>query len=352
MIGNPLVYAVTASVLKGEVSFHKVKLEVTASLVPASDDRSVNKVNQVVLTFSSVASSGETIQIDISSALRAAADTYVYTSTPPSAYPYIEFSLKAWDEYMQNGMEAQKTGIVTNSGGKAIMGAFSDLERMLSGGNKLAQYFSRKPTDGDNEVVVEGEDVVVPAMWTAGMSIGSLTSGPASSVYQVEKVDSENGFMLKTYGSRTFLVISADFAKKRYAGDRYSFRFINSLGVMESFRVLSRGIQQMAMESNKSVIAMPETFSQFSRGIYKKENDAEKLKLSSGPLDKFWLSWFLHEFLMSSHSWIEIDGHWIPCHIVGDDTITGYDRTKADAYSVDFSVELDIKGSPMSALAI
>lgn len=356
MIGNPIVYAVTAATLKGEVSFHKVKLEVTASMVPSADDRVYNKENKVVLTFSSVVNSGETVQIDISSALRSAADTYVYSSVPPSAYPYITFSLKAWDEYMQNGQEAQKTAVITNAGGTAIFGSFTDLERMLSGGNKLAKSFSRKPSGCDLEVVVEGETVVVPEILNSGVSIGSLAVGPSSHVYpvtfDVSKVQTDIGISMQTLGNRDFLVLSKEEGKKRYGGDRYCFRFINSLGVMESFAVQSLATQQMVMDSEKSVISMPETFSNFSRGIYEKKNDIEKWKLSSGPLHRTWLSWFLHEFLMATHAWIKVDGNWIPCHIVGDDTVTGIDRTKSDAYCVDFTVELDIKGSPIGALVI
>lgn len=352
LIENPIIYQVTAATLKGEVSFHKVKLEVTAGLLPAADDYETNSENQVVLTFSSLANSGETLQIDISSALRAAADNYQYSPIPPSAYPRIVFSLKAWDEYMQNGMKAQKTGVISNVGGTAIMGAFSDLERMLSGGNKSAQIFSRKPiADLSNgigyEMIEEGEKIVVPQDWEEGKVIGNITSGPSSKVYMASIEDSDilnTVFTIKRYGGRPFLVFKKGYvwAKKK----PYHFRFVNSLGVLESITVSCLATQQMQLTSDKHVVSMPETFSRFSRGIYEKSNDYEKWKFSTGPLGKAWVSWYLHEFLTTKHAWILISGNWIPCHIVADDTVLGRDETKTDAISIDFSVELDINGSP------
>lgn len=85
LIGSPIVYSVVADTLKGEVSFHNVKIEVTAGIMPAADDRDVNKEYSVKIPFSTPANSGETVEIDISSALRAAADNYIYTFVPPSA---------------------------------------------------------------------------------------------------------------------------------------------------------------------------------------------------------------------------------------------------------------------------
>ena len=350
LIGSPLVYRVTAAVLTGELSFHKVKIEVTAGLGLASDDFDNNKENTVTLTFSSPVNSGETIYVDISSALRAAADNYVYSVNPPSSYPYIVFSLKAWDEYMQNGQETQKTTAITNSGGKAILGAFSDLERMQSGGNKLVQQLSRKPTaamDAYREMVYVGEDVVVPIPFSTGMSIGDISSGPTSKVVSVPAYSSENNGYWSTEG-RDFVILPDSFKPK----DRYSFRFINSLGVMESYAVNSLVSQQMNLKADKYDISIQETFGKFSRGTYRKQSDYEKLKLSSSPLDKYWLSWFLHEFLMAEVAWIDIDGIWIPCHFVAEDTVTGIDRTKSDMISVEFTVELDINGSPNGSMAI
>lgn len=354
LIGNPIVYSVTAASISGEVSFHKVKLEVTASLLLATDDQPVNKEQKIVLTFSSPVSSGETVNIDISSALRAAADNYVFHFTPPSAYPHIKYSLKAWDEYMQNGLEAQKTGVVTNDGGTAIFGAFSDLERLYATNSKQVYHFSRKPGGADGsqcEVAVEGDTLVIPEDYDENKNVGNITAGPSVKLYVASLADDEKAEgAIKQYGFDAYFVISKDVAKRM--GGAYQFRIINSLGVMETYSVFGRATHQANISSEKYTIALSELFSSFSRGIYEKKNDYEKLKLSSGVLNSYWAAWFVHEFLMAKMAWIKIDDKWIPCHIVPEDTVTMVDYTKSDAITIDFTVEMDINGSTRQFMSI
>lgn len=357
LIGSPLVYQVTADTLTGTVSFHKVKIEVIAGMVVAADDE-LNKENSVDLIFSSPVNSGETIKVDISSALRAAADNYVYSSVPPSVYPHIKFSLKAWDEYMQNGEYHEKAGVVSNDGGNAIMGKFSDLERLLANGNKTALSFSRKPTDLNSaECVSEDETVVIPESFSAAKSIGDITTGPSSKVYSVKSASGSvtvvgDDFDLKVFAGRSFLVDKRASAKREH----YQFRFVNSLGVLESASVLSLASQQMNLSSDRYDIAIQETFSSFSRGVYEKKNDYEKWKMCTGPIDKYWASWFLHEFLMASYVWVKEQNAekeiWLPCHIVPEDTVQGVNRQDNSVINIEFTVELDINGSPLSEMCL
>lgn len=343
-MGSPLVYSVTAASITGDISFHKIKIEVTAGLALSSDDMVENQENKIVLTFSTPVNSGQTVQVDISSALQAAADNYVYSVNPPSVYPHVVFSLKAWDEYMQNGQEAQKTAEVTNGGGSVILGKVSDMSRMFANGNLLAQNFSKKPLNDNPEVVCDGDTVVVPLNWEKAYNIGNLISGPTSQLYTVSMTDAEKKTgCLKQYGGHPYYLLSSSASKN--VKNRYQFRFINSLGVMESFTVFCNGTQQMKMSSEKHDIAIQESFSKFSRGIYEKKNDMEVLKLSSGPMTAAWVSWFLHEFLMTQVAWIFINEHWVPCNITADDTITALDMTKNDYTSIDFSVEMNFYGS-------
>ena len=109
---------------------------------------------------------------------------------------------------------------------------------------------------------------------------------------------------------------------------------------------------EMNVSSESYIRAVQETFGSFSRGLVTKKNDYETWKLSSGPLDAAWDSWFLHEFLMAKFVWVKIDGNWIGCHIVPDETVDGIDRTSGNFMQVEFSVQLDINGSPLAALAI
>lgn len=334
LIGSPLVYNVTASVVTGEVTFHRVKLEITAGLQGGD--------NSVILD-SSPCNSGEIVKFDISSALLSVADGYDYTSTPPDNYPYIQFSLRAWDEYMQNGTLYETVGLVTNDGGRALMGGYSDLDRLLAadskGGNKSTKVFTRKPTTLP-EVVCAGETYIRPAELVA--TIGNITAGPQSVAYDIA-IDSDNPEGLRTVGGAQIYVIPMQ-------ADRYQFRFINSLGVMESIGVTSLRETSIAITKNNYTLTKQELFSEFSRYMIVKSNDAETWKLSSGPVDLMWQQWFIHEFLMTKHAWIKIGTLWIPCIIDPDETVTGVNRHDKSMLQVQFGVKLDINGSPFLSI--
>lgn len=330
LIGSPIVYTVQASVVTGTVSFHRVKLEITAGLQDGE---------KVAIVDSSPVDSGENVQFDISSVLRSVAQGYEYTSTPPDNYPYIEFSLRAWDEYMQNGELHEDIGIVTNDGGRALMGGYSDLDRLIAadddGGNKTTSVFTRKPTSMP-EVVCDGEIYIRPANLEA--TIGNITAGPQSVAHDIA-IDSDNPEGLRTVGGTQIYVVPKQ-------NDRYQFRFINQFGVMESIGVTSLRETSMAVTKNDYTITRQELFSQFSRYFITKQNDAETWKLSSGPLDLMWQQWFLHEFLMTTNAWIKIGSLWISCVINPDDTVSAVNRHDHSLLEVQFGVKLDINGSP------
>jgi hypothetical protein len=99
--------------------------------------------------------------------------------------------------------------------------------------------------------------------------------------------------------------------------------------------------------TDKYTIAKQETLTSFSRGLAIKQNDYETWTFSSGPLDEAWASWYIHEFLMASWVWIMVNGVWIPCHVLPEETTLLEDRTKAQPYEVQFKLQLDINGSPI-----
>lgn len=341
LCGSPITYKVTADTISGPCAFHRVNLAVHAALYGGQ---------YMDLILSSPAESGETLTFDISSALRAVADSYEYTVDPPASYPYIVYDLFAHDEWMQNGeahdVPADFNQWSTNSKGhKAIFGAYSDLERLLSSGtgatkSKLAQHFSRKPFSSP-EVVAVGETMVLPLSFSAPVSEAGITTGPTSSVFSITKEG------LQVLNGREVYALPTS---KRT--DRYEFRFVNGLGCLESVSVCSLRTTEMNMSSESFIRSIQETFGQFSRGMVRKSNDYETWKLSSGPLDIPWQSWFMHEFLMTKQAWVKVSGHWLPCHILADETVAGLNRQENGICEVQFSVQLDINGSPLASLAI
>lgn len=323
-IGSPITYQVTAASLTGVVSFHRVVIEIKAAL-SVDTDWTITKVSTPV-------NEGEIVELDISSALISVADRYQYEPTPPVSYPIVRYSLSAYDEYMQNGVVHQ-TAAITNTGGNALFGGKSDLERLLSNGNSTAQHFSRKPVN-EVEIVAVGEAVVIPQSFSAAVSLGNVTTGPSSAVFPITQEGAQ------AYGGRNF------FALEKSQTERYEFRFVNSSGCLESVSVVSLRSTDVNITSESYIRSTHETFGQFSRGLITKQNDYETWKMSSGPISRRMQAWFLHEFLMTSTAWIRLGDNFIPCHIVSEDTVTGVNRVDGSICEVQFSVQFDINGSP------
>ena len=335
LIGSPIVYQVTAGSPVGDVTFQRVKLYVSAGL---STDGVMRRY-----PLSQPAQKGETVRIDISSALQAVADKYEYTAEPPTYYPYILFSLEACDEYMQNGQNSGDVGIVTNPGGRALMGSFSDLERLRAQqAGRNTTKFSRKPNgQASVEIVTVGETYLRAEPMSVG--IATIENGPRMGQFTI----AGEGLQTLSVGSESINVYAVPDSP-----DRYWLRFVNGLGVVESVSVGSLVSEEVNYKVSEYVVARQELFNQVSRGAVVKQNDQERLKLSSGPIDRLWQQWYLHELLPTPQAWIWIDGLWIPCHIVPEETVSGISRADGKLLEVQFTVRLDISGSPFAALAI
>lgn len=335
LIGSPIIYQVKAGSPVGDVTFQRVKLYVSAAL---STDGVVRRY-----PLSQPVQKGETVRIDISSALQAAADRYEYSAEPPTYYPYVEFTLEACDEYMQNGQNSGDVGIVTNPGGRALMGSFSDLERLRAQqAGRNTTKFSRKPNgQASVEIVTVGETYLRAEPMSVG--IATIQNGPRMSQFAI----AGEGLHTLSVGSESVKVYAVPDSP-----DRYWLRFVNGLGVVESVSVASLVSEEVNYKVSEYVVARQELFNQVSRGAVVKQNDQERLKLSSGPVDRLWQQWYLHELLPTTAAWIWIDGLWIPCHIVPEETVSGISRADGKLLEVQFTVRLDISGSPFAALAI
>lgn len=343
LCGNPIVYTVQAGAYTNP-TFHRVKMKVHAGM-QGEDYQSIQ------MSVPVVSENHEEIPIDVSSALRAVADNYEFTPTPPTYYPYISYFLEAWDEYMINGEVYESAHDFypdVPSGASApvnpfrsLMGKYSDMERILAGESKQTQKFSRKPSTSP-EIVMVGETYVRPAEMQAHS--GNITHGPQSVVYDI----SNEG--LQTIGGATVYALPAG------QKDRYQFRFINSLGVMESLSVHSLRETDVNIDSDQHMRSTTETFNKFSRGVVIKQNDYETWQMSSGPVDAAWQSWYIHEFLMARYVWINLrttsSPLWVACHILPEEKVAGLNRRDMSGMEVLFSVKLDIEGSPLSDIAV
>ena len=160
---------------------------------------------------------------------------------------------------------------------------------------------------------------------------GSTSSAPAVTAVSVP-VGSANGSNI--YGIP-------------YPPHGHEIRFINSLGVHENIFVAGLPTRAVNITTDQYTIARQETLTKFSRAIAVKYGDRETWTFSSGPLDEAWVSWYIHEFLMVSWVWIDINDMWIPCHVLPEEQVTLVQHDKTDMLEVMLALKLDINGSPL-----
>lgn len=332
LAGNPITFRIQPNVLPNSPSFHRVIIEVKCGM-------SGGNFETIKLT-APVAIEGNDVEIDISSAIRVPLDAYEYSSDA-TTYPLCKWQLRVYDEYMDSD------GVVHTQQGElyfpskdnyycCISGAFSDYERLTSNGSKDVVKMSRKPTSSP-QITCVGETFAYTPAYATPQSLASsgILERPVSKIAIIEAEGEQ------TIDGHVLFVLPA--TERQY---RQTFRFINSFGVLESVNVPRVYSKNFAAETTPYVVSKQETFGSFSRSAIKKINNKESWSFATDPLDEEWQQWYLHEFLMSEHVWIEIKGRWIPCTVSFDDDITFCDTTKSDAHVVSFTVQLDINGSP------
>lgn len=332
LAGNPITFRIQPNALSNTPSFHRVIIEVKCGM-------SGGNFETIKLT-APVAIEGNDVELDVSSAIRVPLDAYEYSSDAVT-YPLCKWQIRVYDEYMDSG------GAVHTHQGElyfpdkdnyycCIAGAFSDYERLTSNGSKDVVKLSRKPTSSPQLTCVGETFAYTPAYATPQSLTSSGTlERPASKIATIEYEGRQ------TIDDNSLFVLPA--TERRY---RQTFRFINSFGVLESVNVPRVYSKKFSAEFTPYVVSKQETFNSFSRSTVKKINNKESWSFATDPLDEEWQQWYLHEFLMSEHVWVEINGRWIPCTVTFDDDITFSDTTKSDARVVSFTAQLDINGSP------
>ena len=343
--GNPITFSVEPMVVSkrdtsGNViypSFHRIVFEVKCGM----NDNNIGSY-EIIKMSSPVEKEqdGTTVQIDVSSALRTFRDSYEYTPNAVT-YPFVSFNIKAYDEYMLDG--ELKTGMESvyypseDTYLRTIFGAFSDFERMEAGVSKDVISLSKKPTFTPQLVAV-GETFAYTLPYSSAQNLANSDKleAPSSLITDITQAGYQS-----VGGQQLYATPASD------ADTRCVFRFINSFGVLESISVPKSYSQKLSVTTNNYVMARQETFNTFSRAAVKKKNNKESWLFVSDPLDENWLRWYLHEFLMSEHVWIGIENHWIPCTVTTEDETTIVDHTNTNMYSVSFTAQLDINGSPI-----
>ncbi len=338
--GNPITLEIQPAVITSTdddgntvyPSFHRIIAEVVCGMTDG--DYETIKLSAPVETESNTTR----VNIDIASALRTFRDSYEYTPQPVR-FPVVKFRVVVYDEYMING-EVQQSAKNYFPGESetysTLFGAFTDIERLNATGGTLGlTKLTRKPASMP-QIVAVGETLAYTPAYTTEQKLESSQNLEAP-LPKVETVAKEG---LQTLGSQSVYALPAS-----QAANRQLFRFINSLGVLESISVPKAYEKSFAATGNTYAVSRQETFSSFSRRTIVKRNNHETWSFTTDVLNEDWLYWYAHEFLMSEHIWLLVGSNWIPCTVAVDDDMKLYDRTSDSPFTISFSAQLDLNGS-------
>ena len=329
--GNPITFSVLPLKIEGSTpAFHRMVFEVKCGI--SGGNYETIRLTEPVLT-----EDGAEVMVDISSALRSFRDSYQY-SPEPGVMPVVKFNVSAYDEYMINGNPGQTEPISYLPGSnvkQTLFGGFSDYDRLTAENNTMpVSRLTRKPTTAPQLACV-GETVIYVAPYNPAIDIfSSEWDAPEAKAFTITKE-----------GQQTVGDISVFALPQSESIRRTEFRFINSFGVLESISVPRVYSKKLNITSTSYIVTRRETLRSFSREAVRKQNNQESWDFQTDPLDEEWLAWYLHEFLMSEHTWINIKGKFLPCTIIAEEEITFQDETKQEMHSVSFTAKLDFCGS-------
>ena len=330
--GNPITFAVTPLMIEGSTpAFHRMVFEVKCGASGVSSSYETIRLTEPVL-----AEDGTAVTVDISSALRTFRDSYNY-SPEPGVMPVVKFNVSAHDEYMVNGNPGQTKPIFYLPGDEVkqtIFGGFSDYDRLTAATEAMpVSRMTRKPTAP--QLACVGETIIYVDPYSPAVDFLTPTWDAPEA----------KAFTITNEGQQTVGDISVFAMPQSEAIRRTEFRFINSFGVLESISVPRVYSKKLGITTTNYTVTRRETLRSFSREAVRKQNNQESWNFQTDPLDEAWLAWYLHEFLMSEHTWINIKGKFLPCTIIAEEEITFQDETKQEMHSVSFTAKLDFCGS-------
>ena len=339
LMGSPVFYKIQASDLSSRtnLAFHRVIVEVTVSATGMT-----TSTYQFPLPVRSE-SAATYVHVDISSALRAFLDVweYTYQTTGTQTYPVVAARVKAWDEFMSNGI------LYTNyqpyqEGGNSwtfryfLLGSFTDRERITGGLSKGVTTLTRKPLTG--EIVPHAGIYVAPPAYSftaENWFVGNISpTDPTTIVTNLSDKPAGQPF---TLNGRSIWVDNQGLPFT-------AFQFVNGYGVLESAFAVSYPEETVTKEVKEYVVSTPMQFNKVNRNVSRKTASRHTFKMSSGFVTEEWQRWWQEEFLNTSQAWMLVGTNWLPCSIIPEESTAGVNLAEDNLPEVLFTAKLNIEG--------
>ena len=334
-IENPIMVGVTNFTFPTDATFRQavVQVDVTPTFSGASS---------AIYKFYADASSGDTVWLDISTALRGAmgewqpeAKDIILSEDSLFTYPYATFNITVFEKYLLDGIVYEEK-TTERTGAYAYYGGMTEYERLVSEKHPAdiylpddtKRYISRKPTaSGKGEIIETGFYRTYSYFRNGRMYTHSYPITAAN--------EGKQGYDGAGY-----------FWQLPVSGERRQFAFVNSLGVIETIMAQSRESLSYEIESStKSLVTTPQ-YKPNPNVTTHKTGGYGKWQMSSGKVSREWADWWVTEFLMAKKYWMLHNGMWLPVAVTPtDDSMEIYNRSENSLPHVDFDVQLAVKGS-------
>lgn len=315
-MGNPIVYSVNSAAIDNDkAAFHRVKMNVTVNGGGATTEY---ELSQPV-----VGKTSKTVEFDVSSCLRAAADLYEFQPVVSAgvSYPVFRASCSIKDIWVEDG-SVRETQPETASFDAAI-GRFSDYEIRQG---SLSATRTRKPSIGEH--VYPGDNIVYASGNGVSSNAGIVHVSDTAAIYSSISIP----------GTGTATVVPFDPRSRQ-------FQFVNSRGCVESIRAFGLPSEKIVSEKKEHTISRFERINQFSRSMLRKFLKPAEMTFSSGYVSYEWAQWWAYEFCMGQQHWmLTPDGTWLPVLVSINDNATIIDRSKVGLCYIEFTVKPDANG--------
>lgn len=333
LMDSPVFFRVTAANLSSveSLTFHRVKMSI--AVVAASISKTYEMSKPVASEGANV-----TVDIDISSAIRAIADEYEYaphTEAGDKSYPVFAVHVEAWDEYMSAGEIHTTSHIQIQGNFNFLLGGFTDFERMTSNATKGLASLTRKPLSG--EVIPIDSKLYVYALSYA-YSAADWSSQNAAPTPQTRAIQT-SGLTLgvNTLAGRDVYAVKDDAVY-------VPFQFVNGLGVIESIYAQCYPEESVRKTIKEYDVTEPTAFNKVDGSIVRKSNSRHQLKMTSGPVTEDWQKWWQEEFLNTTQAWMYYKNVWVPVSIVPEEETAGIDCATDNLPEVQFIVKMNFEG--------
>ena len=308
--------------------------------------------NNNVAEFCADAGNNDSMEFDISTALRAMWSEYAFSSEivcANAALPaqnvqvYLRtaksFGIKAFTEYIDTDGTLDTSTPILLSGGSCILGGRTEWERFNTTNADVSDLEHSNLRNGDASTKpVSSPERVGKESITSWVDVSE--DGTKSIFYpsSVSGEEDDPGSRQSPYTGHAPLVL-------RDTIPYIDFLFVNRRGAVETCSGLMKEAMEISVDAKQHALTGAPAFKPERTIMSVATGGRRSWSMSSGYQTREWAEWWALEFLMARRHWMLYKGKYVPVTVTPSKKATSiYDRTKQQMPSVEFTVTLALEG--------